>query len=132
MSESIDKKAVSALEVVPMMSKIKEDKLIGSNHLDLSKTVCLYLRSIRMASHLTEDPPTDDSNNQWLEDDDHLFLQIHNSIDGKVLTLINHCEFVKELMNYLEFVYSRKRNISHFFNVCQAFYRSEKQDQSLT
>ena len=79
-----------------------------------------------MASHLTEDPPTDDLKDRWLEDDACLFLQIRNSIDGKVLTLINHCEFVKELMDYLKFVYSRKRNISRIFDVCRTFYRSEK------
>ena len=84
-----------------------------------------------MASHLTEDPPTDDSNTRWLEDDARLFLQIRNSIDSKVLTLINHCESVKELMDYLEFVYSGKGNISCIFNVCQAFYCSKKQDRSL-
>ena len=57
-----------------------------------------------MTNHLDKDPPTDDSKDQWLEDDVRLFLQIHNSIDDKVLTLINHCEYVKELMEYLEFV----------------------------
>ena len=85
-----------------------------------------------MASHLTKDPPTDDSKDQWLENDACLFLQIHNSIVGKVLTLINYCEFVKELMDYLEFVYSKKGNISLIFDMCRAFYRSEKQDRSLT
>ena len=35
-------------------------------------------------------------------------------------------------MDYLEFVYSRKGNISRIFDVCQAFYRSEKQNRSLT
>ena len=75
-----------------------------------------------MASHLTDDPPTNDSKDRWLEDDARLFLQIRNSIDGKVITLINHYEFVKKLMNCLEFVYSRKRNISRIVNVCQAFY----------
>ena len=67
-----------------------------------------------------------------MEDDAHLFLQICNSIDGKVLTLINPCEFVKELMDYLEFVYSGKGNISRIFDVCRAFYCSKKQDRSLT
>ena len=67
-----------------------------------------------------------------LEDDARLFLQNRNSIDGKVLTLINHYEFVKELMDYLEFVYSGKGNISRIFDVCRAFYHSEKQDRSLT
>ena len=127
-----DKKPVSAPKVVPMMSKIKEDKLTGPNYSDLSKTIHLYLKSICMATHLNKDPSTNDSKERWLEDDARLFLQIRNSIDGKVLTLINHCEFVKELMEYLEFVYSSKGNISSMFDVCRAFYRTEKHDRSLT
>ena len=75
-----------------------------------------------------KDPPTNDSKERWLEDDARLFLQIRNSIDGKVLTLINHYEFVKELMKYLEFVYSGKGNISRIFDVCKAFYLTEKQN----
>ena len=31
-----------------------------------------------MASHLDKDPPTNDSKGRWLEDDDHLFLQIRS------------------------------------------------------
>ena len=129
---SEDKKPVSASEVVPMMSKITEDKLIGPNYLDWSKTIRLYLRIIRMTSHLDKDPPINDSKERWLEDDARLFLQILNSIDSKVLTLINDCEFVKELMDYLEFVYSSKGNISRIFDVCRAFYPTKKQDRSLT
>ena len=132
MSEPIDKKPVSAPKVVPMLSKITEDKLTGPNYLNWSKTIRQYLRSIRMASHLTKDPPIDDSNDRWLEDDARLFLQICNSIDGKVFTLINHCEFVKKLMDYLELVYSEKGNISRIFDLCRAFYRCEKQDRLLT
>ena len=67
-----------------------------------------------------------------MEEDARLFIQIRNSIDNKVLGLVNHCEFVKELMDYLEFVFSGKGNVSHIFDVCKAFYRLEKQDQSLT
>ena len=58
-----------------------------------------------MTSHLPKDPPTDDSKEQRLEEDARLFRQIRNFIDSKVLGFINHCEFVKELMNYLEFVF---------------------------
>ena len=129
---SEDKKLVAALEVVSMMSKIMEDKLTGPNYSDWSKTIRLYLRSIRMANHLDKDPPADDSKDRWLEADARLFLQIRNSIDGKVPTLINHCEYVKELMEYLEFVYSGKGDISRIFDVCRVFYRTEKQDRSLT
>ena len=62
MSELANKKPVSAPEVVLMMSKITEDKLTGPNYLDWNKIVRLHLKSIRMASNLSEDPPTDDSN----------------------------------------------------------------------
>ena len=85
-----------------------------------------------MGGHLTKDLPADDSKEQWMEEDAHLFVQICNSIDSKVLGLVNHCEFVKELMYYLEFVFSGKGNVSRIFGVCKTFYRSEKQDQSLT
>ena len=97
-NSSEDKKLVSTPEVLPMMSKITEDKLSALKYSDWSKTIRLYLRSIRMANHLDKDPSTNDSKEQWLEDDAHLFIQIRNSIDGKVLTLINHSESVKELM----------------------------------
>ena len=35
-------------------------------------------------------------------------------------------------MDYLEFVYSGKGNIYRMFDVCRAFYHTEKQDWSLT
>ena len=85
-----------------------------------------------MDGHLTKDPPADDSKEQWMEEDARLFIQIRNSINNKVLGLVNHYEFVKKLIDYLEFVFSEKGNVSRIFDVCKAFYRSEKQDQSLT
>ena len=60
MSELADKKPISALEVILLMSKITDDKMIGPNYLDWSKAVHLYFRSIRMAGHLIENPPIDD------------------------------------------------------------------------
>ena len=77
-----------------------------------------------MDDHLTKDLPIDDSKEQWMEEDARLFIKICNSIDSKVLGLGNHCELVKELMDYLEFVFSGKGNVSRIFNVCKAFYRS--------
>ena len=76
MSDSANKRLVLVPQVVSMMSKITEDKLTGPNYLNWSKTILLYLRSIRMASHLNKDPPTNDSKEQWMEDDARLFLQI--------------------------------------------------------
>ena len=79
-----------------------------------------------MTAHLTKEPPTDDMKEQWIEEDARLYLQIYNSIDSEVISLINYCEFVKELMDYLEFLYSEKGNVSRIFEVCKAFRRPEK------
>lgn len=124
-------KSVVTSDVVPVMSKITDHKLNNSNYLDWSKTVRLYLRSIDKDNHLTDDPPKDGSRQTWLREDARLFLQIRNSIDSEIISLINHCEFVKELMEYSEFLYSGKGNISRIYEVCQAFYRAEKQDKSI-
>ena len=132
MSDSEEKKPTPKAEVVPMMSKITEDKLIGPNYLEWSKAIRIYIRSVHMGGHLTKDSPADNSKEKWMEEDARLFIQIRNSIDNKVLGLVNHCEFVKELMDCLEFVFSEKGNVSCIFDMCTTFYRSEKQDQSLT
>ena len=130
-----ENKSAIVTDMVPVMSKITDHKLNGSNYLDWSKTIRLYLRSIDKDDHLISDPPNSDSKEKvdltWLRDDARLFLQIRNSIDNEVIGLINHCEFVKELMDYLEFLYSGKGNLSRMYDVCKAFYRAEKQDQSL-
>ena len=122
MSDLEEKKSTPKLEVVSMMSKIKEDKLTNPNYLEWRKTIRIYFGSVRMGSHLTKDPRIDDLKEQWMEEDARLFIQIRNSIDNKVLGLVNHCEFVKELMDYLEFVFSGKGNISRIFDVCKAFH----------
>ena len=117
-----DKKPVAVPKVVLMMSKITEHKLNGLNYLGWSQTIRLYVRSIRMTAHLTKEPPTDDSKEQWMEEDACLYLQICNSIDSEVIGLVNYCEFVTELMDYLEFPYSGKGNVSRIFEVYKAFH----------
>ena len=45
-----------------------------------------------------------------MEEDACLYLQIRNFIDNEVIGIINHCEFVKKLMDYLKFLYFGKVN----------------------
>lgn len=61
----------------------------------------------------------------WLRDDASLLLQIINSIDNEVVGLVNH-------MDYLEYLYSGKGNLCRIYEVCKAFYHSEKEAKSLT
>ena len=127
----MENKAPLGTDVVPILSRITEQKLTASNYSEWAKTIRIYLRSIEKDDHLTKDSPQDSKKQAWLRDDSKLFLQIRNSINPEVMAYINHCEFVKELMEYLEFIYSGKGNISHTYDVCKAFYRPEKLDKSL-
>lgn len=99
----VEKNYVIVSDMVPVMFKTTDHKLNGLNYLDWSKTVRLYLWSIDKYTHLTDNPPKDDLRKTWLRDDACLFLHIQNSIDSEVIGLINHYEFVKALMDYLDF-----------------------------
>lgn len=129
-----ENKSSAMIDVLPIMSKITDRKLTNSNYLEWSKTIRLYLRSIDKDDHLIKDPPTTQEPTDliWSIEDARLFLQIRNSIDNEVINLINHCEFVKEPMGYVEFIYSGKGNLTRMFGVCKAFYRAEKRNQTLT
>ncbi|XP_075076753.1 uncharacterized protein LOC142163374 [Nicotiana tabacum] len=120
------------VDVIPVMSKITENKFMGSNYMDWSKTIRLYLRSIDKENHLVDDPPKDETKSVWLKEDAKLFLQIKNSMHSEVNDLVSHCDYVKDLMDYLDFLYSGKGNLSRIYDVCQAFYHPSMQDRSLT
>ena len=135
MEDKHDDKSSSSVripELIPTSGRVTDNKLNGTNYFEWIKTIRLYVRSMGMASHLDSDPPTAGNHDLWLQQDARMFLQIINSIEPSVSALVNHCEYVKELIDYLEFLYSGQRNISRIYNVCKTFHRGEQQDRSLT
>ena len=120
------------VDIAPVVSKITEHKLNGSNYIKWSKTIKFYLRSVAKDDHLTEEPPNDNTRKLWMQDDAGLFLQIKNSINSDIVGLLSHCEFVKELMDYLNFLYSGKGNVSRMYDVWNASHCPEKGAKSLT
>ncbi|RVW76474.1 Retrovirus-related Pol polyprotein from transposon TNT 1-94 [Vitis vinifera] len=122
----------SVADIVPIVSKITEHKLNGSNYIEWNKTIKIYLRSVAKDDHLTEEPPNDHTRKLWMQDDARLFLQMKNSINSDIVGLLSHCEFVKELMDYLDFLYSGKGNVSRMYDVWNAFHCPEKGAKSLT
>eukprot|EP00261_Vitis_vinifera_P035581 XP_019076824.1 PREDICTED: uncharacterized protein LOC109122933 [Vitis vinifera] len=119
-------------DIVPVVSKITKHKLNGSNYIEWSKTIKFYLRSVAKDDHLTEEPPNDNTRKLWMQDDARLFLQIKNSINSDIVGLLSHCEFVKELMDYLDFLYFGKGNVSRMYDVWNAFHCPKKGAKSLT
>ncbi|CAH9095077.1 unnamed protein product [Cuscuta epithymum] len=122
-------------EVIPINFKITENKLCGSNYLEWSKTIKRYLKSIDKYTHLVDDPPKEEvdkaANDAWLRDDSRLFIQIQNSMENDIMGYVSHCDIVKELFDYLEFMYSGKGNLNHIYEVSKAFYRAEMKDKPL-
>lgn len=118
-------------DVMVDMSDVLDPKLTGTNFLDWKNRVSLYLRCFSKDDHLTNDPPQDDTCKEWLRDDALLFLQIRNSIDNEVVSMINHCENVKALMDYLEFLYQEKWKNFHIYEVFDRFRSTKQNDQSL-
>ena len=105
--------------VIPLASKITEHKLNGSNYYNWHQTILFYLRSTDMDDHMTEDPPEDvKKKKDWFREDARLYLQIKNSIESDIIGLVDHCEFVKELLEFLDFLYSGKEQVHRMLEVC--------------
>ncbi|KAJ9558057.1 hypothetical protein OSB04_012671, partial [Centaurea solstitialis] len=119
-------------EMLSIGIRLTDNKLNGSNLFEWSKTIRIYLRSMGMASHFTSEHPTGNDYDSWLQSDARLYLQIINTIEPSVSSLVSHCEYVKDLIEYLEFLYSGRSNISRIYTVCKSFHRGEQQDRSLT
>ena len=64
----------SVVDIMPIVSKITEHKLDGSNYIEWSKTIKIYLRSVAKDDHVTEEPPTDITRKLLIQDDARLFL----------------------------------------------------------
>ncbi|KAL6319128.1 hypothetical protein AAG906_011207 [Vitis piasezkii] len=97
----------SVADIVPIVSKITEHKLNGSNYIEWSKTIKIYLRSVAKDDHLTEEPPNDHTRKLWMQDDARLFLQMKNSINSDIVGLL--------------------RNVSRMYDVWNAFHCPEKE-----
>ena len=78
-----------------------------------------------MDDHMTEDPPEDAKQKDWLCNDARLYLQIKNSIESEIIGLIDHRESV-ELLKFLDFLYSSKEQVHRMFEVCIQFFHANK------
>ncbi|XP_019153533.1 PREDICTED: uncharacterized protein LOC109150012 [Ipomoea nil] len=108
--------SVVVTDIVPVNSKITDCKLNDSNYLEWIHVIKLYLTSLDKSDHLSK--PLADQDATWVRDDARLFLQICNSIDEGIVGFISHCASIKELMEYLEYLYAGKGNITRVYDVC--------------
>lgn len=48
-------------DLIPVLSKITDNKLNGSSYFELSNTIRVYPRSLDKDDHSTQEPPSDDT-----------------------------------------------------------------------
>ena len=94
-----------------------------------SRTIWFYLRSTKIDGDIDQDLPEDDSKKDWLHDDTWLYIQIKNSIESEVVGLVNHCDSVNELLEFLESLYSIKEQVNRMYEVCTIFFHVEQKKQ---
>ena len=86
-----------------------------------------------MDDHMIENPLEDvNKKKNWLRDDAYLYLQIKNCINSEVIGLVDHCKTFKELLEFLDFLYSGKEQIHRMFEVCLQFFRAKQRAQFVT
>ncbi|XP_050229207.1 uncharacterized protein LOC126678346 [Mercurialis annua] len=116
--------------IMAVSHRITDHKLIGaSNYVDWSTIVTFYLWGIRKSRHLTDEPKTHDED--WMANDACLLLGIKNSIDAKIVSLVRHCGYCKQIMDYLKSLYLGKGNVSHLYDTYKSFYTTDPQGQSI-
>lgn len=108
-----------------------EQKLTSHNYLDWKEVVRVYLRSIAQHRHLTDDRPSNDTRDAWIQNDDHLFYQTRNPVNVDVISVVNHYNNVKDQMEYLECLYTRKEDLSRIYDACRNFYNTKSNGMSL-
>ena len=128
-----DIKNLVVTNVILLASKITKLKLNGSNYYEWRQKILFYFRSTDMDDHMTEDPPKDAKQKKdWLRDDARLYLHIKNAIESDIIWLVDHCESVKELLEFLDFLYSGKEQVHRMFEVFMHFSRAEQKAESVT
>lgn len=95
--------------MIPMMSKVIEFKLNGSNHYSWRSNVHHFIRSIAMDEHIKENPPIDATKKFWWRDDSRMLLQIKNSTDHEIIVLINKLRISQRTTRIFGFSLSRER-----------------------
>ena len=128
----MDKKIVT--EVITT-SKITNWVLMGKeNYLQWKRTIERYIMSVDKTDHLTKDPPSEkdaEARKLWLQEDYRLYNQIEKTLTKSVWISINHLDTVKELMQYIEFMYGSKQDLNHIHNLMQSVYRAAQKGRTL-
>ena len=128
----LEKSPTVALEVISASIKIIDEKFDGKHYAEWRKTNKMFLMVAEKEDHLTADPPEESIvRDKRLQEDIQLYGMIEKTLDKSIKHVLSHSEIVKDLWEYMKFVYSGKENLSRIYKVSQEFHHPEQKDNSL-
>ena len=88
-------------------------KLKGSNYLQWSRAVRVFLTSCGKESYLTTTKPVDSTKiPQWLKEDAQIMTWLWNSLEPDVFNNVSYLESSKDIWGTLHLMYSSEENIT--------------------
>jgi hypothetical protein len=98
-------------------------KLKGSNYLQWSRAVRVFLTGRSKESYLTTTKPTDATKiPQWLQEDAQIMTWLWTSLEPEVFNNVSYLKSSKDIWDTLHLMYSSKENITRIHELYQDMF----------
>uniref|UniRef100_A0A2N9J5N3 Integrase catalytic domain-containing protein n=1 Tax=Fagus sylvatica TaxID=28930 RepID=A0A2N9J5N3_FAGSY len=107
-------------------------KLKGSNYLQWSRAVRVFLTGRGKESYLTTTKPSDDTKvSKWLQEDAQIMTWLWNSLEPDVFNNVSYLESSKDIWDTLHLMYSSEENITRIHELYQDMFSLQQDDRSI-
>uniref|UniRef100_A0A2N9EUP8 Integrase catalytic domain-containing protein n=1 Tax=Fagus sylvatica TaxID=28930 RepID=A0A2N9EUP8_FAGSY len=110
----------------------RRTKLKGSNYLQWSRAVRVFLTGCGKESYLTTTKPVDATKiPQWLKEDAQIMTWLWNSLEPDVFNNVSYLESSKDIWDTLHLMYSSEENITRIHELYQDMFSLQQGDRSI-
>uniref|UniRef100_A0A2N9H3N1 Integrase catalytic domain-containing protein n=1 Tax=Fagus sylvatica TaxID=28930 RepID=A0A2N9H3N1_FAGSY len=110
----------------------RRTKLKGSNYLQWSRAVIVFLTGRGKESYLTTTKPTDATKiSTWIKEDAQIMTWLWNSLEPDVFNNVSYLESSKDIWDTLHLMYSSEENITRIHELYQDMFSLQQGDRSI-
>uniref|UniRef100_A0A2N9FBM1 Integrase catalytic domain-containing protein n=1 Tax=Fagus sylvatica TaxID=28930 RepID=A0A2N9FBM1_FAGSY len=107
-------------------------KLKGSNYLQWSRAVLVFLTGRGKESYLTTTKPTDATKiSKWIKEDAQIMTWLWNSLEPDIFNNVSYLESSKDIWDTLHLMYSSEENITRIHELYQDMFSLQQGDRSI-
>jgi uncharacterized membrane protein YgcG len=107
-------------------------KLKGSNYLQWSRAVLVFLTGRGKESYLTTTKPTDATKiSKWIKEDAQIMTWLWNSLEPDIFNNVSYLESSKDIWDTLHLMYSSEENITRIHELYQDMFSLQQDDRSI-